>query len=74
MGWALLLLLCGFLGAHLALLGGLARRGLWWSVVLAVALPPFAPWSGWQCRMRARSIAWAATLALYALGVVIVRA
>ncbi|HLK40846.1 MAG TPA: hypothetical protein VKU41_29030 [Polyangiaceae bacterium] len=55
--------------AHLALAVGLVRRGAWGRGLLALALPPLAPWWGWQAGMRRRSAAWGVALAVYVLGV-----
>jgi hypothetical protein len=69
MGIALAVALVVFVAAHLALVVGLARRRPWWRAVVALAAPPLAPWWGWREGMRARTIAWGAALAFYAIGV-----
>jgi hypothetical protein len=68
LGWALAAVLVTHLGAHVAIAGGLAPRS-WGRALLALFVPPLAPVFGWQAGMRARVIAWAVALALYALGV-----
>lgn len=74
MGIALAALLAIFAGAHVAIAIGLARsrkgadplRG---RALVALLVPPLAPWWGWQAGLRARTIVWGAALALYAIGV-----
>ena len=68
-GFALGAVLVAFSAAHVTLVGALARRGPWWRAALALAVPPLAPWWGWEAGLRWQPIAWGATLALYALGV-----
>jgi hypothetical protein len=69
MGVALALAFCAFAGAHVAILAGLVQRKLWATAVAAAFFWPLAPWEGWRLGMRARTVAWAAALAVYALGV-----
>ncbi|HXN34200.1 MAG TPA: hypothetical protein VN894_20200 [Polyangiaceae bacterium] len=69
MGIALAVALAAFAVAHLTLVAGLARRRPWWRAILALAVPPLAPWWGWRAGLRARAIAWGTALALYAIGV-----
>jgi hypothetical protein len=69
MGIALGVALVAFASAHVALVAGLARRGPLWRALAALVAPPLAPWWGWGLGMRKRAIAWAASLALYAIGV-----
>jgi hypothetical protein len=59
--------------AHAALVVGLAVRRWWGAALLALLLPPLAPWSGWRCGMRGRAIAWLAAFVSYALGAALVR-
>jgi hypothetical protein len=68
-GFALGAVLVAFSAAHLTLAAGLARRGPWWRAALALAVPPLAPWWGWGVGLRWQTIAWGATLLLYAFGV-----
>jgi hypothetical protein len=39
--------------------------------LVALLVPPLAPWWAWQARLRARTIVWGAALALYAIGVAV---
>ena len=66
-GW-LALALAVHVGAHLALLVGLARRRPRWRALAAVVVPPLAPIWGWNAMPR-RAHAWAIAFAAY--GVVI---
>jgi hypothetical protein len=68
MGIALAIVLLAFAAAHAALVAGLAREGTWQRAVLALLVPPLAPWWGYRAGMRLRALAWAAALALYAFG------
>jgi len=74
MGIALAALLAVFACAHTAIAIGLARSRAEGHVLRARALvallvPPLAPWWAWQAGLRARTIVWGAALALYAIGV-----
>jgi hypothetical protein len=69
MGIALALALLALGAAHVALVTGLARRHPAWHAIVALAVPPLAPWWGWRAGMRRRTIAWAAALAMYAISV-----
>lgn len=69
MGAILAVALAAFGAAHVALAVGLARRGPVWVALVALAVPPLAPWWGWARGMRVRAITWGAALALYAVGV-----
>jgi hypothetical protein len=71
MGLALALVLAAFVAAHVALVVGLARRHSWSRAVVALLVPPLAPWWGWEAGLRLRTLAWGAALALYAIGVVV---
>ena len=68
-GIALAIVVLVLLASHLVLVAGLARRGRWGRALVALVVAPLAPWWGWQAGMRAASIAWAAALGVYALGV-----
>lgn len=74
MGTALALALVAFVGAHLALVAGLARRGAWGRAAAALVVAPLAPWWGWGEGMRLRVAAWGAALVLYAIGVAVAAA
>jgi hypothetical protein len=68
MGIALAIAFAAFLSAHFALVAGLARSRAWPQALLALAIPPLAPWWGYRAGMRLRALAWGAALALYAFG------
>ena len=51
--------------AHVALSVGLALRRPRWRGPLAFLVPPLAPWWGMQQRMRAWSLLWIGSLAIY---------
>jgi len=71
MAWCIASALAVFVAAHVALVAGLARRRTWGRAVLALLVPPLAPWWGYRVGLRVATIAWCAALALYALGVVV---
>jgi hypothetical protein len=83
-GLALAIALLAFLTAHLALVVGLARRPSrpggrpGWrrfaDCVAALVVMPLAPWWGYRAGMRGWTIAWGASLVLYALGTVVAAA
>ncbi len=60
--------------AHVALVVGLAqlKPRVWWRPLLAILLPPLAPYWGLRHGFRMRTYAWVAAIALYALGVAII--
>lgn len=55
--------------AHVALVVGLSLRSPRWRGLLALVVPPLAPYWGWEERMRVRAALWAFGLALYAMSV-----
>lgn len=69
--WVLALALAIHGVAHLAIVVGLARARAFARAALALVVPPLAAWWGWEARMRLRVIAWAASLAVYALGLAV---
>jgi len=71
MAWCIASALAVFLAAHVALVAGLARRRPSWRAVVALLVPPLAPWWGYRAGLRVATIAWCAALALYAVGVVV---
>jgi hypothetical protein len=71
MGWCLASALTVFLAAHVVLVAGLARRRAWGRAVVALLVPPLAPWWGYREGLRVATIAWCAALAVYALGVIV---
>jgi hypothetical protein len=67
---ALLLgLLCVAVGlhlvAHVTLVIGLFRRDPWWRGLLALLVPPLAPFWGYEARLTGRVTLWVASLAVY---------
>jgi hypothetical protein len=64
-GW-LAIALAVHLGAHVALLVGLARRRPRWKAVAALAVPPLAPIWGWE-KMPRRAQTWVLAFAAYAV-------
>jgi hypothetical protein len=83
-GPALAIALVAFVTAHFALVVGLARRPNprdgrqgWRRFVrsgTALVVVPLAPWWGYRAGMRGLTIAWGASLVLYALGTVVAAA
>jgi hypothetical protein len=71
MAWCIASALAVFVVAHVALVAGLARRRAWGRAVVALLVPPLAPWWGYRAGLRVATIAWCAALALYAVGVVV---
>jgi hypothetical protein len=57
--------------AHVTLLVGLAARAPRWHALVALVVPPFAPYWGWR-PLRGRSVAWMAGALAY--GVLLVLA
>jgi hypothetical protein len=53
------------LAAHVTLVIGLMRRGPWWHGLLALLVPPLAPYWGYEARLRKRVTLWVVSLALY---------
>jgi hypothetical protein len=65
--YALLAALAVHVVAHVSIAVGLARSRAWARAVLALVLPPLAPWWGWEAGMQRRVVAWGFALAAYAL-------
>ena len=53
--------------AHVTLVFGLARVVPRWHALVALIVPPLAPWWGMRARMTVRSIAWVAGVVVYAV-------
>jgi hypothetical protein len=53
--------------AHTALVVGLWLRAPRWRGLLALVVPPLAPYWGWEAKMRVRAGLWALGLAIYAM-------
>ncbi len=81
MGIALAVLLAVFMSAHVAIAIGLGlgprragrsrTKGRVVRALVALLVPPVAPWWAWQAGLRTRTIVWGAALALYAIGVAV---
>lgn len=67
MGIALALAVTALAMAHVALAAGLARRRAYGRALLALVVPPLAPFWGWQAGLRRTSLVWLAALAVYTL-------
>lgn len=73
MTWVLLLAALAHVGAHLAIVGGLAMREPRWHAAVALFVPPLGVWWGRREHMRARWIVWLASLGVYLLALGIVK-
>ena len=62
----LVLAFAAFVTAHVALAAGVLARGPWWRGIVALLVPPAAPWLGHAAGLRGRTFAWWGALALYA--------
>jgi hypothetical protein len=51
---------------HLALVFGLAVRPPRWRALVALVVPPLAPWWGYADKMRVRTFAWIGCAVAYA--------
>ena len=51
--------------AHVTLVIGLLRRDPWWHGLLALVVPPLAPYWGYEAKLRGRVTLWVVTLAVY---------
>jgi hypothetical protein len=71
MAWGIASALAVFVAAHVVLVAGLARKRTWGRAVVALLVPPLAPWWGYRAGLRVATIAWCAALALYAVGVAV---
>jgi hypothetical protein len=65
------LALLAFLGAHATLLAFLFSRAPRYRGLVALAVPPLAPYWAWRGDLRARVYVWLGSLAVYAAGVAI---
>jgi hypothetical protein len=59
--------------AHVAVCAGLAVRDPWWRGPVALVLPLLAPFWGFRERMRGRTLAWVASVAVYVAARVVAR-
>jgi hypothetical protein len=55
--------------AHVTLVIGLLRRRPWWHGLVALLVPPLAPYWGYEAHLRKRVTLWLVTLALYVASV-----
>jgi hypothetical protein len=51
--------------AHVTLVIGLLRKDPWWHGLVALVVPPLAPYWGYEAKLRGRVTLWVATLAVY---------
>jgi hypothetical protein len=67
--FALLALLCVAVGlhlvAHVTLVIGLMRRKPWWRGLVALVVPPLAPFWGYEAGLTGRVTLWVVTLVVY---------
>jgi hypothetical protein len=63
--------LVAMLGVHVALLVRLATRAPRYRALVALAVPPLAPYWGWRTGARTWVYVWGGALALYTLGVAV---
>ncbi|HEY5241627.1 MAG TPA: hypothetical protein VIJ22_09185 [Polyangiaceae bacterium] len=61
---ALVLAFAVLVTAHVALVVGLAGRAPRWRALVALAVPPLAPYWGWST-LRRRSVLWVASAVAY---------
>lgn len=52
---------------HLAIVWGLASRRPMWRALVALVVPPFAPYWSYRERMRVRAGIWVGAVAVYAV-------
>jgi hypothetical protein len=60
-----------FAGAHVSLLASLLVHAPRLRALVALVVPPLAPYWGWQRGVKVRVYVWATALALYAMGVAV---
>jgi hypothetical protein len=60
-----------FAGAHVTLLGSLALRAPRYRAIVALVVPPLAPYWAWRDGLKVRVYVWAATLTVYGIGVAV---
>lgn len=51
--------------AHVTLVIGLLRRTPWWHGLVALVVPPLAPYWGYEARLKGRVTLWLVSLAVY---------
>jgi hypothetical protein len=65
--------LAAFAVVHFALLVALLRQTPRYRALVALVVPPLAPYWGWQVGAKRRVNVWALSLVLYATGVAVLR-
>lgn len=55
--------------AHVTLVIGLLRRKPWWRGLVALVVPPLAPFWGYEAELRGRVTLWVVSLAIYLVSV-----
>ncbi len=73
LGAWLALALVAQIGAHVAIVAGLAQRHPRWRALAALLIPPLAPLWGWN-KMPRRARLWALAFAAYAVAMLAVTA
>ena len=51
--------------AHVTLVIGLLQRRPWWRGLVALVVPPLAPFWGYEAELRGRVTLWVVSLAVY---------
>jgi hypothetical protein len=51
--------------AHVTLVIGLLRRDPWWHGLVALVVPPLAPFWGYEAKLRGRVTLWVTSLVVY---------
>lgn len=68
-----MLVLAGAFGmlvtAHVALFVALIQRRPRWRAIVALVVPPLAPFWGWEARQRLASAVWVVALLVYGVAV-----
>jgi hypothetical protein len=59
--------------AHVTLVIGLLRREPWWHGLVALVVPPLAPYWGYEAKLRRRVTLWVVSLAVYLVSVTAAR-
>lgn len=59
--------------AHVTLAIGLAGQTPRWRALVALVVPPLAPFWGWAAGMRARASLWVAAVVVYAIAAALAR-
>lgn len=62
-----------FVVAHVTLVMGLLRRQPRWHGIVALVVPPLAPYWGYEAKLRRRVTLWVVTVAFYLLCLALAR-